>query len=81
MKLLSRTTSTTANLHTTTNLHMYSIEELKILRRTYPSEYGPNILTAVIMFAERNSVKEIANFFSQTNINIYIYINCWNELG
>lgn len=72
---MSRTTSTTANLHG------YSIEELKILRRIYPSEYGRNILTAVIMLTEGNSIKEIAHFLAQTIMNIYIYINRWNELG
>ena len=72
---MSRTTSTTANLHG------YSIEELKVLRRTYPSEYGRNILTAVIMLTEGSSVREIADFLAQTIMNIYIYINRWNEFG
>ena len=72
---MSRTTSTTANLHG------YSLEELKVLRRTYPSEFGRNILTAVIMLTEGNSVREIADFLAQTIMNIYIYINRWNELG
>lgn len=72
---MSRTTSTTADLHG------YSIEELKVLRRTYPTEYGRNILTAVIMLTEGNSVKEIGNFLALTIMNIYIYINRWNEFG
>ncbi len=36
-----------------TNLHGYSIEELKLLPRTYPLEYGRNILTAVIMLINK----------------------------
>lgn len=71
---MSRTTSTTANLHG------HSIDELKILRRTYPSEYGRNILTAIIMLTEGSSVKEIADFLAQTIMNIYIYISRWNDL-
>ncbi len=72
---MSRTTSTTANLH------KHSIDELKVLRRTYPPEYGRNILTAVIMLNEGSSVKEISDFLAKAIMNIYTYINRWNELG
>lgn len=66
---------------TKADLHGYSLEELKKLRHTYPKPYGRAILTAITMLAEGNTVKEIAAFLMQTNVNIYIYINRWNAHG
>lgn len=53
MKFMSRTTSVTAELHG------YSLEELKKLRRAYSTEIGRNVLTTVVMLLEKHSVKQI----------------------
>ncbi len=50
---MSRTTSVTAELHG------YSLEELKKLRRAYSTEIGRNVLTTVVMLLEKHSVKQI----------------------
>ena len=72
---MSRTTVTTADLQG------HDIHELKKLRNTHPKPFARNILTAVIMLCEGNTVKKIANFLLQSPVNIYIYINRWNALG
>lgn len=63
------------------DLHGYSINELKKLRKSFPEELGRNILTAIIMLTEGSSVREIAAFLVQSTVAIYIYINRWNEHG
>lgn len=72
---MSRTTSVTAELHG------YSLEELKKLRRAYSTEIGRNVLTTVVMLLEKHSVKQIADFLAVRTVTIYTYINRWNALG
>ncbi|MGL5346354.1 MAG: helix-turn-helix domain-containing protein [Peptostreptococcaceae bacterium] len=72
---MSRPTTVTADLKG------YSLDELKKLRKSYHGELGRNILTAIIMLTEGNSVKQIANFLLQREVSVYIYINRWNEHG
>ena len=52
---MSRTTSVKADLHG------YSLNELKKLRNSYPTEIGRNVLTTVVMLTEGNSIKQIVN--------------------
>ncbi len=75
MIFMSRTTSVTAKLHS------YSLDELKRLRKSYHTEIGRNILTVVVMLLEGNSVKKIADFLAILPVNVYTYLNRWNELG
>ena len=72
---MSRTTSVTATLHG------YSLEELKKLRKSHPTEIGRNVLTVVVMLTEGNSVRQIADFLAVNTITVYTYLNRWNELG
>ena len=72
---MSRTTSVK------TDLHEYSLTELKKLRNSYPTEIGRNVLTTVVMLTEVNSIKQISDFLALNVIAIYTYLNRWNELG
>ena len=72
---MSRTTSVTVTLH------QYSLDELKKLRKSYPTEIGRNVLTVVVMLTEGSSVRQIADFLALNTITIYTYLNRWNELG
>lgn len=72
---MSRTTSVA------TELHGYSLDELKKLRRVYSTEIGRNVLTTVVMLLEEHPVKQIADFLAIRTVTIYTYINRWNALG
>ena len=73
--IMTRTTSVKADLHE------YSLNELKKLRNSYPTEIGRNVLTTVVMLTEGNSIKQISDFLALNVITIYTYLNRWNELG
>lgn len=75
VEIMSRTTSVTAILHG------YSLEELKKLRNSYPTEIGRKVLTVVVMLTENHSMRQISDFLAVNLITVYTYLNRWNELG